>query len=50
MNPTYPATLIKHESTMKTTAPDAATEISTFRLYLLRAMYAFMFVGLALAR
>ncbi len=28
----------------------AGSEVSTFRLYLLRAMYAFTFVGLALAR
>jgi hypothetical protein len=35
---------------MKTTASNSGSEVSTFRLYLLRAMYAFMFVGLALTR
>ena len=35
---------------MKTTASDSLSDVSTFRLYLLRAMYAFMFVGLALTR
>src|ERR671932_1771929 len=35
---------------MKTTLSNSASEVSTFRLNLLRAMYAFMFVGLALTR
>jgi len=35
---------------MKTTRSTSVSEVSTFRLYLLRAMYAFMFVGLALTR
>ena len=35
---------------MKTTLSNSVSEVSTFRLYLLRAMYAFMFVGLALTK
>ncbi len=35
---------------MKTTASHSLSIVSTFRLYLLRAMYAFMFVGLAFTR
>src|ERR671939_1904276 len=35
---------------MNTTASNAPSDVSTLRLYLLRAMYAFMFVGLALTR
>ena len=50
MNTAYPASLIKHERTMQATAPNATSDVSTFRLYTLRAMYAFTAVGLALAR
>ena len=35
---------------MNTTASNSLSDVSTFRLYVLRAMYAFMFVGLALTR
>ncbi len=49
MNTTYPAA-VKKESTVKTTASDFPSDVSTFRLYLLRAMYAFTAVGLLLAR
>ncbi len=35
---------------METTTSNSLSDVSTFRLYLLRAMYAFMFVGLALTR
>ena len=50
MNTTHPAAVIKKESTMTTTASHAPSEVSTFRLYALRAMYAFTAVGLLLAR
>jgi hypothetical protein len=35
---------------MTTTTSNPTSDVSTFRLYLLRAMYAFMFVGLAITR
>lgn len=35
---------------MKSTASNSMSEVSTFRLYVLRAMYAFTFVGLAIFR
>jgi hypothetical protein len=37
-------------ATAKIAVSNGVSEVSTFRLYLLRAMYAFMFVGLALTR
>jgi hypothetical protein len=45
----HPHTRIE-ENKMKITALDSPPDVSTFRLYVLRAMYAFMFVGLALTR
>ena len=50
MNTTHPAAVIKKEGTVKTAASNAPSDVSTLRLSLLRAMYAFMFVGLALTR
>jgi hypothetical protein len=50
MNTTYPAAVIKQESELMTTASNSTFDVSTFRLYLLRAMYAFTAVGLLLAR
>ncbi len=50
MSTTHPAAVIKTESTMTTTASHAPSDVSTFRLYALRAMYAFTAVGLLLAR
>jgi hypothetical protein len=35
---------------VKTAISNSVSEVSTFRLYVLRATYAFMFVGLALTR
>jgi hypothetical protein len=50
MNTTRPAAVIKQESTVKETASNSPSDVSTLRLYLLRAMYAFTAVGLLLAR
>src|SRR5918998_6816425 len=50
MNTTYPAAVIKKESTVKPLASHSPSDVSTFRLYTLRAMYAFTAVGLLLAR
>src|SRR5918998_4446154 len=50
MNTTYPAAVIKKESTVKPLASHSPSDVSTLRLYLLRAMYAFTAVGLLLAR
>ena len=50
MNTTRPTAVIKKESKLKTTASNSMSEVSTFRLYLLRAMYAFTAVGLLLGR
>ena len=50
MDTTRPAAVIKQESTVKETASNSPSDVSTLRLYLLRAMYAFTAVGLLLAR
>jgi hypothetical protein len=50
MSTTHPAAIMKQESTAKTTVSNAVSDVSTFRLYTLRAMYAFTAIGLLLAR
>src|SRR5918998_4616631 len=50
MSTTHPAAHITRESPMMTTASHSPSDVSTFRLYALRAMYAFTAVGLLLAR
>ncbi|MCC6627712.1 MAG: hypothetical protein IT340_09955 [Chloroflexi bacterium] len=50
MSTTHSTASIKQESLVTPTVAHSPSDVSTFRLYLLRAMYAFMFVGLALTR
>ena len=50
MNTSRSTTVIKKEIKEKMTASNSPSDVSTFRLYVLRAMYAFIFAGLALAR
>jgi len=50
VNTTQRVAFIHEGEAVKATDPGSVSDVSTLRLFLLRAMYAFMFVGLALAR